>query len=258
MMRCLLLFLALLGTVAHAVTLTNGRDQPAEYTDQTVDRLIVMLNQPPKAGISPRQKKRITRMARRATGLRIHWVKRISTGAVVLQLPVSTDLEQAEIYASQIAALPRVAYAEPDRRIWPMLVDDSYALNEPHAADQWHLHAPPTNGDASAINLPGAWTRTTSSDDLVVAVLDTGALDHEDLAGRFVGGNVAASGRNFGNHRRPQNRGLDGNRRDRDPTDPGDWSNGTSCARSDSTWHGTHVAGTIGAIPNNGRYGGWH
>ena len=48
---------------------------------------------------------------------------------------------------------------------------------------------------------------------------------------------------------------VDGNGRDSDPTDPGDWSSANQCgfgqpARS-SSWHGTHVAGTVAAVTNN-------
>ena len=48
--------------------------------------------------------------------------------------------------------------------------------------------------------------------------------------------------------------------RDADPSDPGDWITSAEnasgffagCGVSNSSWHGTHVAGTIGAASNNG------
>jgi serine protease len=49
----------------------------------------------------------------------------------------------------------------------------------------------------------------------------------------------------------------DGNGRDSDASDPGDWINAGECAPGDpatfeaSSWHGTHVAGTIAAVTNN-------
>src|SRR3569623_963093 len=48
----------------------------------------------------------------------------------------------------------------------------------------------------------------------------------------------------------------DGGGRDADASDPGDWVAANECgngnAASNSSWHGTHVAGTIAALMNNG------
>jgi serine protease len=88
------------------------------------------------------------------------------------------------------------------------------------------------------INLPAAWDRSTG-DDVIVAVIDTGILlNHPDLAGKLVAG-------------------YDFVDMDSSPADPGDLS---GSARS--TFHGTHVAGTVGAATNNGGRGvagvGWN
>ena len=112
---------------------------------------------------------------------------------------------------------------------------------------QGHLKAP-TDGGAGAANLPSAWDITTGSNDIVVAVIDTGARDHVDLQSQFVGGSVAASGRDFISN---VIQSRDGNGRDSDPTDLGDWTDGTYCSAGESSWHGMHVAGTIGAVTNN-------
>jgi serine protease len=62
-------------------------------------------------------------------------------------------------------------------------------------------------------------------------------LDHADLAGRWTGGYDFISNISVSN---------DGDGRDSDPHDPGDWT-----LTSNSSWHGTHVAGTIAALSNN-------
>jgi serine protease len=120
--------------------------------------------------------------------------------------------------------------------------------NDTNYTTQWDLFAP-TPGLMGA-NLPGAWDISTGASNLVVAVLDTGQLNHNDLAGRFVQGYDMISDSRIGN---------DGNARDTDPSDPGDWITSAEaasgffagCQVRNSSWHGTHVAGTIGANGNN-------
>jgi len=95
---------------------------------------------------------------------------------------------------------------------------------------QWHY---------AAINLPQAWDHTVGSDEIIVAVVDTGIVSgHPDLQGRLVAGydfieNLATS--------------RDGDGRDPDPEDPGDLFGGPG----QSSFHGTHVAGTIAAATDN-------
>lgn len=118
---------------------------------------------------------------------------------------------------------PDVKSADPNfiRRI-------SASANDPQFSLQWHYFL---------INLPQAWGVTTGSAGVIVAVVDSGVLlNHPDLQGRLTAG--------FDFIRNP---GLsaDGDGIDSNPDDPGDRSPGGS------TFHGTHVAGTIAAATNN-------
>jgi serine protease len=105
---------------------------------------------------------------------------------------------------------------------------------------QWH-YFDPTGG----ANLTFAWDITVGSDNVVIGVLDTGIRPHKDLEGRIIPGMDMIS---------DTFTGADGDGRDPDATDPGDFiTDLDGCGfSSSSSWHGTHVAGTIGANSGNG------
>lgn len=104
------------------------------------------------------------------------------------------------------------------------------APNDPAYKYQWHY---------PLINLPQAWDVTTGSANVIVAVIDTGVfMAHPDLTL-----NLISTGYDFISD---PARARDGNGIDNDPDDPGD-----ATVLGQSSWHGTHVAGTIAASSNN-------
>jgi serine protease len=170
-----------------------------------------------------------------AAGQSLTYKRAMSDDAHVLNLPTRISAASVEAIARKLEALPDVEYAEPDYVMRPTLVP-----NDPSYAAQWHYHG------AFGINAPAAWDITTGSATIRVAIIDTGITDHPDLAGRWVGGYDFIADVPTAN---------DGNGRDSDPHDPGDWVTANMCGLGEpaenSSWHGTHVAGTIGAANNN-------
>ena len=90
---------------------------------------------------------------------------------------------------------------------------------------------------AGGIKANEAWDISTGIG-VVVAVLDTGYAAHSDLAANTIAGYDMISDAAIAG---------DGGGLDSDPSDPGDYVTGQN-----SSWHGTHVAGTVAAVTNNG------
>ena len=158
-----------------------------------------------------------------------------------------------------------VEYAVPDERrhIVGAPRDPLYAEGVPGdgpAAGQWYLRAP-AGEVQSSLNVEPAWAVTSGRPDVVVAVVDTGVrYDHPDLLPVSLGGNLLP-GYDMISQGEIAN---DGDGRDADASDPGDWvsqaelfSRGSAffrCATGPeaSSWHGTQVSGLVAALTDNG------
>lgn len=155
---------------------------------------------------------------------------------------------EAQAAADVLATRPGVDWAVPDMPV--QALDTPVIPNDPRFGEQWDLWDGGGSNDFS-VNAPLVWGRTTGATDIVVAVLDTGITSHPDLNANLVTGYDMISDARVAN---------DGTARDPDPADTGDWiteaeaSTGffEGCRVIDSTWHGTHVTGTIAALQNNG------
>ncbi|MFI6013554.1 S8 family peptidase [Streptomyces sp. NPDC051243] len=163
--------------------------------------------------------------------------RRLGSGAALVDLGENlTKADVADVVA-EYQADPQVAYVVPDRLNKPLATP-----NDTEFSKQWDLFE-----TTAGMNVPGAWDVTTGSG-VTVAVIDTGYVAHSDLGANIVAGYDFISDATVGN---------DGNGRDSNPADPGDWTAANECAQGDpastSSWHGTHVAGTIAAVTNNSK-----
>ncbi|CAG0928327.1 serine protease [Thermoflexales bacterium] len=221
-----------------------GHNQPASSpsstpTDQIIIKYTVMSLQ--SGGYAPAGAAHMAQLSAKA-GIELQYVRPMSDEVHVVRLPGRRPESEVQQYADRLMQLAEVEYAEPDRIMRPALTP-----NDPQYNSQWHYFGP------YGINAPAAWDITTGSYDVVVGVIDTGYRPHADLAGRFLPGYDFIADVPTAN---------DGNGRDADARDPGDWITTAErnavggpfegCRVDDSSWHGTHVAGTIGANSNNG------
>ncbi len=171
-----------------------------------------------------------------------------------MQVVRATGVDSATL-ARLLAADPEVenAWVDQRRRHSAVPNDPRFApvLGTSPASGQWYLKTPDAITPAS-INAVNAWDVSVGSTSMVVAVLDTGVrFDHEDLASKLLTGRDMVSDLAISN---------DGNGRDGDASDPGDYVKASeagaapfqNCDEAPSSWHGTTVAGIIGAATNNG------
>ncbi|KAA2284216.1 S8 family serine peptidase [Arenimonas fontis] len=163
-----------------------------------------------------------------AKPLQIGHLRRLSVGGEVVRTNRKLSRAEAQELMRQLAAHPNVEYVEVDQ-----LMKAIFTPNDTRYSEQWgYFNA--TGG----IRADQAWDVSTGAG-VVVAVLDTGSTNHSDLNGNTIAGYDMISDSTVAG---------DGNGRDSDPSDPGDYYGGYP-----SSWHGTHVAGTVAAVTNNAK-----
>ncbi|MBO9769882.1 MULTISPECIES: S8 family peptidase [Xanthomonas] len=163
--------------------------------------------------------------------LGLNSVRRLAVGPELVQADRALDRAEAETLMRQLAADPNVQSVEVDQMLYPTLTPNDSRLSE-----QWAFGT--TN---AGLNIRPAWDKSTGAN-VVVAVIDTGIVSHPDLDANILPGYDFIS---------DATAARDGNGRDNNPADEGDWNSTSGCTTSNSSWHGTHVAGTVAAVTNN-------
>jgi serine protease len=169
-------------------------------------------------------------------------------------------------WVEALARQPQVSWVVPNERETSQQAVPDDPLFAGLGGQWWLQPAVGSNADPIQARLRGvpgfqtAWARTTGSPQTVVAVLDTGLTAHPDFdTARLLPGYDlvsdwdAATGTGYAN---------DGDGRDADPSDPGDWVDAAdraldparygACALQSSDWHGTAVASFLAAATGNG------
>lgn len=165
-----------------------------------------------------------------------------STDDAIIQTSKSLNKYQAKEFMAKVASDPDVASVEPDYINHPAYLQDiTFTYNDPQYSKQWNL----TNPTTGVQNTGNARLRRGAH--VKVAVLDTGYVPHPDLVTGMANGYDFISD--------PLS-ARDGDGRDPNPRDEGDYAPYNLCKDQanahTSTWHGTSVAGIIGARGGNG------
>jgi subtilisin family serine protease len=172
----------------------------------------------------------------RSQGLHLGQQRRLAVGADVIRSDHPLTPNEAKALVMRLRADPRVQYAEAETYLQP-----AFTPNDTRYAEQWNYF-----DSTGGINAPAAWDITNGAGE-VVAILDTGITAHSDLADNLVAGyDFVSTVSNAG----------DGDGRDADPSEI-TWALANECGdylpAHNSIWHGTHVAGIVGAVTNNGK-----
>lgn len=172
--------------------------------------------------------------AAKAAGVSVKDLRETALGSHVIQADRTLDKSESAAFMADLKASGAVAEIEPNA----IMTRTALSPVDQYYSQQWGFTG--TNG----MRVPGAWNHTTGSG-MVIGVIDTGSTSHTDLNANTVPGYDFISS---------STAARDGGGRDSNAQDEGDWYLAGECGgapqASDSSWHGSHVAGTIAAVAN--------
>lgn len=227
------------------------------HAAESSDRLIVRFKGKTQTAALPNQANQQVQTLSAKTGIALQAVRTLGTGAQLLRLTSAQSGAELEKTLHTLRQDSSIAYVEIDqKRQANGLTNDPFykqfytqdTATDPLVAYSWGLDAP--SSDVFSMNILRAWDTQIGSANTTIAIIDTGIVPHEDLAPSrilagydFATGDTACTG--------------DGDERDNNPADPGDWIDAAAISAecgvdlSDSSWHGTFVAGILAATANN-------
>lgn len=222
---------------------SKGAFTPGQRPERPITQLIVKYkNENVRTFSASAGRSKLAYLAARAD-VGLAYFRPMSGLSHVVKLAQPLPRAEAFALAKRLEMDPSVDYVEVDDWVDPAFVpNDTY-----YAAYQWHFHAPGSaSGNAGGVNAPAAWD-IARGQGVTVAVIDSGVASHPDLSANVLPGYDLIT---------DVWRANDGDGRDPDASDPGNWVPADFCGAGtpaeDSSWHGTHVAGTIAEITDNG------
>ncbi len=146
----------------------------------------------------------------------------------VYSLSNSNDAESMSDLLAELRQNQDIEYVEAD-----LLLKSNFVPNDARYSEQWHM-----TEEVAGLQMESVWDEVTG-EGVVVAVIDSGYIEHQDLSPNLLPGyDMITNAETAG----------DGDGRDADATDMGDGE-----TELEHSWHGTHIAGTIAAVANNGK-----
>ncbi|QNE88887.1 S8 family serine peptidase [Corynebacterium incognita] len=208
-----------------------------------VDRFIVGFDgsQPDTGLAAASDSKRTSVFASAAENLKVeaNELRQMYDGSSVVKMNRPLGAHEAAAFINEVQSKPGVAYVQIDT--WNEAHIDK-PVDELYPA-MWNMRDISNWG----ANVEAAWDLGYTGDGVTVAVIDSGITSHPDLTQNV----LPNSGYDFVSS---ATNARDGDGRDGNPNDEGDWFQAGECRKQegrDSTWHGTHVAGIIGATWNS-------
>jgi hypothetical protein len=166
---------------------------------------------------------------------------KVVRGLSLVKLPGNVAVKDALVMLNNT---PGILYAEPDYQLKALSVPQ-IVPNDPRFSELWGLNNTGQSGGTpdADIDAPEAWDIATGTNEIIVAVIDTGVdYTHPDLASNMWVNTAELNGiagvDDDGNGYIDDIYGYDFVNNDGNPMD--------------DHYHGTHVSGTIGAVGNNG------
>jgi hypothetical protein len=218
---------------AEASSFGTRTTKNSDVSPAVTDRFVVKFSGATKT--SPVERDKSYDKVEQESGIPVDEVRTTASGAQVITTDKPLSQTEATKLLSNFNDEMHVVSAEPDLIAYPATltpIDELYP-------EQWHLQY----DEPSGLRISNAWDRSTGAGQ-VVAVIDSGITKHSDLDAAVLPGYDMIT---------DTTRSRDGDGRDSNPQDEGDWRNYQQCTDSTQTpssWHGTVVAGAIAATAN--------
>ena len=209
-----------------------GTGNPAAKRDIPSDRLIIRF----KDNVSFEQADRMLKRLEQKQRERPRFVRETANRGMVFKFRKAKRRNEWKQLKQWLESQTELSYVEIDEILQPV----SVSPNDAYFQYQW-----PLTEAVGGINTLPVWEQGISGNGTIVAVIDTGYRPHIDLTPNLLPGYDMIADTFTGN---------DGDGRDNDASDPGDYVAAGECdttSNINSSWHGTHVAGTVAAVMNN-------